>query len=56
MTECDDELLTADTKLPSDSDILAEFQPDENELEEENEVMIDEPLSTENGYDVYGLC
>ena len=43
MTECDDELLTAGTKLPSDSDILAEFQPDENELEEEDEVMIDEP-------------
>ena len=38
VTECDDKLLTADTELP-----LAEFRPDDNELEEEDEVLIDEP-------------
>lgn len=43
MIICDDEFLTADTELPSDSDILAEFRRDENELEEEDEVLIDEP-------------
>ena len=50
VAECDDELLTADTELPSDSDILAEFWPDagqsgpdDNELEEEDKVVIDEP-------------
>ena len=30
--ECDDELLTADTELTSDSDILAEFRPSEMSL------------------------
>jgi len=29
--ECDDELLTADTELTSDSDILAEFPPSDDE-------------------------
>ena len=47
MTECDqlcdDDLLTPDTGLPSDSDILAKFQLDDNELEEEDEVVFDEP-------------
>ena len=40
--ECDDELLTADTELTSDSDILAEFRPSDDELEED-EVFIEEP-------------
>ena len=40
--ECDDELLTADTELRSDSDILAEFRPSDDELEED-EVFIEEP-------------
>ena len=46
MVECDDELLTADTELPSDADIIAEFQPnsnDDQEEEDEDEVVIDEP-------------
>lgn len=47
MIECDDDLLTADTELPSDSDILAEFRVDDKELEEaleeDDEVFIDEP-------------
>ena len=43
MTECDDELLTAVTKLSSDNDILAEFQTDDNELEGED--VINEPPS-----------
>lgn len=41
MIGCDEEHLTGDTKPPTDSDILAEFQPDDNELEED-EVLIDE--------------
>ena len=41
--ECDDELLTADTELTSDSDILAEFRPSDDELEEDDEVFIEEP-------------
>ena len=43
MIECDDELLTADTKLPSDR----EFRPNDNhnELKEEGEVVIDKLLS-----------
>ena len=41
--ECDDELLTADTELRSDSDILAEFWPSDDELEEDDEVFIEEP-------------
>ena len=46
--ECDDELLTADTELPSDVDIIAEFQPNSNgdqeqEEDDENEVVTDEP-------------
>ena len=47
MTECDDELQTADTELLNDSDILAEFRsnaghsgPDDNDLEEEDEVLL----------------
>ena len=36
-SECGDKLVTADTELPSDSGILAEFWPDENELEEEGD-------------------
>ena len=35
MIECDNELLTADTKLPSNADIIAEFQPNSNEEKEE---------------------
>ena len=35
VTECDDELLTADIDLPSDSDILGEFWSDGSELKEE---------------------
>ena len=42
--ECDDELLTADTELPSDADIIAEFQSNRNEdQEDEDEVVTDEP-------------
>ena len=41
--ECDDELLTADTELTSDSGILAEFWPSDDELEEDDEVFIEEP-------------
>ena len=41
--ECDDELLTADTEPTSDSDILAEFRPSDDELEEDDEVFIEEP-------------
>lgn len=48
MIECDDELLTADTELPRDADIIAEFQPNSNEdqeeeEEEEEELVTDEP-------------
>ena len=44
MIECDDELLTADTELPSDADIIAEFQSNRNEdQEDEDEVVTDEP-------------
>ena len=46
MIECDDELLTADTELPSDADIFAEFQPNSNEDQEEedkDEVVTDGP-------------
>ena len=41
MIGSDDELLTDDTELPSDSYILAEFQPDDSEIEEEDEVLIE---------------
>ena len=35
---------SADTKLPSDADIIAEFQPNSNkDQEEEDEVVTDEP-------------
>ena len=47
--ECDDELLTADTELPSDVDIFAEFQPNSNEDQEEedkDEVVTDGPPLT----------
>ena len=41
--EYDDELLTADTELTSDSDILAEFQPSDDEVKKDDEVFIEEP-------------
>ena len=46
MIECDGELLTADTKLPSDANIIDEFQPNSNEdqeEEDEDEVVTDRP-------------
>ena len=45
MIECGDKLLTADTELPSDADIIVEFQPisNEDQEEEEEKVITDEP-------------
>lgn len=42
MIECNDELLTADTELPSDADIAA-FQPNSNENQDEEEDEEEEP-------------
>lgn len=44
--ECD-ELLTADTELPSDADIIAAFQPNSNQDQEEEEEDEDEVVTEE---------